>query len=308
MLFSIASLVALHVLLPLYFVYLLVKAGDRDQASWFLKAVTGGAFVLFLTIGGRWDWFSIYLRYVPALLFVGAVVVGYRRVRHRPYFTGREGREWLGTGVMTLEALVAVAIAVLGVSGHFYAEEPVRLAFPLQNGIYYVGQGGNSLVVNQHHPVRAQKFAVDVLELNGLGVRAQGIYPHEREEYAIYGETVYSPCDGTVTSAVDSLPVQDPPERNSERPAGNHVMIACKGVSVLLAHLQPDSVLVEKGQSVATGEPIGRVGNTGNSSEPHLHVHAVEGNPDGVLQGDGVPITFEGKFPVRNTVFEPSES
>jgi murein DD-endopeptidase MepM/ murein hydrolase activator NlpD len=115
---------------------------------------------------------------------------------------------------------------------------------------------------------------------------------------------VLSPCAGTVTAAVDSVPAQDPPQRDAEHPAGNHVMLACQEVSVLLAHLQPDSVRVEAGRPVKAGEPLGRVGSSGNTTEPHLHIHAVAGQPDGPLQGDGVPILLDGKLPARNTLFD----
>lgn len=304
MFFTLFAFTVFHVLLPVYFAYLLVRAADEDQLGWFLKAITGGAFALFLAVAGRWDWFSIYLRYVPVLLFAATAIIGYRRIRERPLFVGLKGKQWLGTGLAALETLVAVAIVVLSVVGQFYPEEPVRLSFPLQDGTYYVGQGGNSVVVNYHHPVEAQAFAADVTELDDLGVRAGGFYPQDREQYAIFGEPVYSPCDGTVTSSVDSLPGADPPQRDADNPAGNHVMIACKGVSVLLAHFQRDSVTVEEGQTVTAGEQVGRVGNSGNTTEPHLHIHAVRGRPDGVLEGDGVPMLFDGTFPVRNTTFE----
>lgn len=306
MFFILASLIVSHVLVPLYLTYLLAKAGDKDRFGWSLKAVLGVAFAVFLAFGGRWDYLSRYLRFVPALLIVGATVVGYRRIGHRPFYIGRQGKQWLATGISAFEALVAVAIAVLAITGHFYAEEPVRLAFPLQDGTYYVGHGGSNVMVNYHHAVRSQEFAVDIVELNDVGARAQGILPQERDAYVIYGETVHSPCDGTVTSTRESLAENEPLQRDPEHPAGNHVMVACKGVSVLLAHLQPDSVVVEEGETVTTGEPIGRVGNSGNSTEPHLHIHAVEGQPDGVLQGDGVPILFDGEFLVRNTAFERS--
>lgn len=301
-------MVALHLLLPIYFAYLVLKGDQKDKAGWLLHAVTGSAFVAFLTIGGRWDWVSMYLRYVPAILFIPALLIGARRVRGLPFYAGREGRQWLGTGMAVFEALLAIAFLVLTVRGQFYAEQAVRLSFPLQDGEYYVGQGGASVAVNYHHVNRAQAYAADIVELNELGLRAQGIYPQDREQFAIYGETVVSPCEGTVTAAVDGFQAQDPPQSDPEHPAGNHVMITCddtsRTVTVLLAHLQADSVAVQEGQTVGRGQRLGRVGNTGNTTEPHLHVHAVEGRPDGPLQGDGVPILFDGTFPVRNTLFQ----
>lgn len=47
-----------------------------------------------------------------------------------------------------------------------------------------------------------------------------------------------------------------------------------------------------------TGDAIGLVGNSGSTTEPHLHIHAVDPGTHA-----GVPITFEGRFPVRNSVF-----
>jgi hypothetical protein len=63
---------------------------------------------------------------------------------------------------------------------------------------------------------------------------------------------------------------------------------------VELAHLQRRSVRVAAGDPVTAGTPLGLVGNSGNTSEPHLHVHAETD------AGEGVPMTFEGRFLIRN--------
>lgn len=49
------------------------------------------------------------------------------------------------------------------------------------------------------------------------------------------------------------------------------------------------------------GQPVAEVGHTGNSTEPHLHIHA-EVYRDDLQQYVGVPILFDGKFLVRNSV------
>ncbi len=97
----------------------------------------------------------------------------------------------------------------------------------------------------------------------------------ELDRYPIFGATVHSPCDGAVVAAVDGRPDLIPPDTDREQLTGNHVVIACQGVSVLLAHFQNGSVGVQTGARVTNGQPLGRVGNSGNTSEPHLHLQAV---------------------------------
>ncbi len=55
------------------------------------------------------------------------------------------------------------------------------------------------------------------------------------------------------------------------------------------------------GQEVAVGDPLGQVGNSGKSSEPHLHIHAQRGIPDGApAGGEPLELTIDGRFLVRN--------
>ena len=98
------------------------------------------------------------------------------------------------------------------------------------------------------------------------------------------------------------------PEVDREHLAGNHVMLRCaeanthmnSGADVLLGHLRPGSVQVRAGARVAAGDWLGSVGNSGNTGEPHLHVHAQRPGPVGApLGGDPLPLVFGGRFPVR---------
>ena len=130
--------------------------------------------------------------------------------------------------------------------------------------------------------------------------------PEETGRYAVFGRDIHSPCAGRVIEARDGLKDLSPPQTDTENLAGNHVIVRCKrtepSVDVLLAHMREGSVAVESGQWVREGEPIGRVGNTGNTSEPHLHVHAVRTGSGSALKGEGVPIRFDGRFLVRNSL------
>jgi murein DD-endopeptidase MepM/ murein hydrolase activator NlpD len=63
------------------------------------------------------------------------------------------------------------------------------------------------------------------------------------------------------------------------------------------------SVLVRPGDRVQAGQPLACVGNSGNTTEPHLHIHAKRGDkPDSILDGEGMPMRFGGRWLIRNSV------
>ena len=94
---------------------------------------------------------------------------GPTRLRH-----GEGRRRWLKNPLTMLELLIILVGWVFAIRGLLTSNNPVELAFPLEDGRYYVLQGGSSFLMNYHHPVTAQQYAVDILELNDLGVRAAG--------------------------------------------------------------------------------------------------------------------------------------
>jgi murein DD-endopeptidase MepM/ murein hydrolase activator NlpD len=70
---------------------------------------------------------------------------------------------------------------------------------------------------------------------------------------------------------------------------------------VLLAHMRRGSVQVAGGERVSVGDPLGRVGNSGNTDEPHLHISAQRRRPgQALIGGDPVWVTIGGDFLVRN--------
>jgi murein DD-endopeptidase MepM/ murein hydrolase activator NlpD len=158
------------------------------------------------------------------------------------------------------------------------------------DGEWFVVWGGRTISQNYHAANRTQRFAMDLL------VRRDGS-SHEGdgkafEDYHCYGLPVLAPGAGRVLAAVDSLPDQKIGETDRAHPAGNHVLIDLgHGEYVLLAHLQPGSLAVKPGEVVKPGQPLGRCGNSGNTSEPHIHMHLQ--NSPAPLEGDGLPAFFE---------------
>ncbi|OYD06855.1 hypothetical protein CHM34_14870 [Paludifilum halophilum] len=227
----------------------------------------------------------------------------YFKVKHLPRRGPR--KRWRYRLSLLLYTVLSAyfGLAVLAAwSGYFYDGKPVRLQFPLKDGVYYTGHGGNATVINYHNAYPPQAFALDIVRLNRFGTRAAGLAPDEWERFVIYGDVIYSPCTGKVTEAKDGLKQMVPfemgektQEYRKKHAAGNHVIIRCQGVDILMAHMIPGSVAVKKGEPVEVGDPIGKVGNSGNTSEPHLHIHAER-------DGKGVPMTFEDRFLKRNSL------
>jgi hypothetical protein len=213
-------------------------------------------------------------------------------------------------GLLGLFALGAVGVAVWAVEGRWAPAGTVELAFPLRGGTYLVANGGRNTLLNAHQETRTagrarafrgQSDAVDLVRIDALGRRAQGLQPSDPAAYFIFGDTVYAPCPGMVVAAADGLPDQPPPITERAHMAGNHVVLACGEFWVLLGHLQRGSVRATPGLRVSAGEPVGRVGNTGNTAEPHLHIHAQTPGTDAApFAGTPIPMRLDGRYLSRN--------
>lgn len=303
MLVQILILLFVLLLLPAYLLAVFWKGKSADKFQWLLKFLYTGSYMAFLFMAGRWDWVSYYLRYLMIGLYVLAAVASYQQVKSSPFFVTSGSQRWRSNTSPLLELLVGIGLLAFVLRGYFYSLEPVNLTFPLRDGSYYVGQGGNAISINAHNISQSQRYALDIVKLNVAGLRADGLYPRELERYEIYGEPIYSPCDGQALVVVDGFPDLLPPQSDPENPAGNHVMLACEdNANVILAHMQNGSVAVSEGEMVTTGQLLGLVGNSGNTSEPHLHIHAVKAGSTDIFEGEALPMLFDGKFPVRNTV------
>lgn len=289
----IVVLAVIQIVLPIQLAYTLWRGRVDDRAAWFVRVAGIAAFGLWLFLAGRWDFFGYALRYVIAAALIAGAIAGFWRVRRMPW-TG-DGRFWRFSRVNDLALLVIGAgFLAFTLPGYSYAGAPVAVAAPLRGGAFYVAQGGGAPLLNYHNRFAPQRYALDIVELNALGMRAEGLQPEQLQRYVIYGEAVHSPCEGEIVERRDGLDNLIPPASDRDNPAGNHVVIACKGVRITLAHLQNGSVT--RASRVETGDLIGRVGNSGNTSEPHLHMHAER-------NGHGVPLLVEGRFLTRNERF-----
>ena len=292
-------LLVTQILLPGFFLLWLWRPRPVDRLGWATRVAYGASFIAFVTVIGRWDFLSATLTWGLPVLFVAAAALSYIPVR---------GLAWNASGSMirahgftAAMAVFFLAMTARALSGYGYQETAVSLAFPFTTGTYYIGQGGSSTTINYHHANQSQSYALDIVALNGFGARAKGLMPDDLADYVIYDREVKSPCTGVAISTHDGVEDNRISETNRQEPAGNHIILACGTARVLLAHFRKGTIAVSGGEIVTEGETLGRVGNSGNSSEPHLHMHAYLGGTLDYNEGQGVPMTFDGRFLVRGS-------
>ncbi len=167
-------------------------------------------------------------------------------------------------------------------------ETKTTLALPF-NGEWFVFWGGRNIDDNYHAVSKSQRFAYDLLVMkNGSSHSGDG---SKLADYYCYGTDVLAPAAGSVVWSCDSLPDQLPGQMDPKNPVGNGVVIEHgNGEFSLLAHMQPKSLRVKTGDKVKGSAVIGRCGNSGNTSEPHIHYHLQDG-PD-MKTAEGLPAPF----------------
>ena len=152
-----------------------------------------------------------------------------------------------------------------------------RTAQPIDNGLWV-----------------AQRFAIDFNKIDGRGFLAVGDRSRN-ESWPTYDQPVLAVADATVTVAQDRLPDQIPEAATPvtiEDADGNFVVLqVADGVHAFYAHLKPGSVDVQVGDRVTKGQLIGRTGNSGSSTGPHLHFQLMD-RPS-ALVADGLPFEID---------------
>jgi murein DD-endopeptidase MepM/ murein hydrolase activator NlpD len=150
-----------------------------------------------------------------------------------------------------------------------------------------------------------QRFAIDWLQLRPDGTTYTGD-PKDNRNYRAYGQQVFSVADGVVSEVKDGIPENVPGITSRAVPitletvGGNHIILNLgDGVYAFYAHLQPGSIKVKVGDHVRQGQALALLGNSGNSTEPHLHFQLIDTNSP--LGGEGLPYAFssfevEGKI------------
>lgn len=166
-------------------------------------------------------------------------------------------------------------------------------------------------------------YAIDFVPVDDSGRTApitlrSLLRPEPPETFPGFGRPVLAPVPGVVAAAHDgeadhaahrgvpSIGYALTQRRRAETGwvalAGNHVLIESEGVVVAVCHLQHGSVNVRPGQRVRVGDALGRCGNSGNSTEPHVHVQAIDSRD--VQRAGAVQLLFRGSLPRNGEIVD----
>jgi hypothetical protein len=314
------TLYLIQSILPLGLIIWLAFVPPRSLAGFWIQAIAIGLVLVAIGRVGIMTFPPWWTLYVFGALLVAAVINGSIRQRNMTRWPSRL-IGWLflagfaGIGLYAANVTRVALAAAATPQGRI-----VDLASPLASGTYLVANGGAAPEVNAHAalldqtvPAHRRYWAtahgVDLVALDRWGVRADGLIPSDPRRYVIFGRQVIAPCAGQIIAAIDGLPDMQVPQVDRAHLAGNHVILRCADADILLGHFRRGSVHVHIGQRLATGDAIAQVGNSGNTSEPHLHINAqLPGTLTAPFAGAPIPIRIERQYLVRNNRFAVSSS
>ncbi|MFJ7744675.1 peptidoglycan DD-metalloendopeptidase family protein [Peribacillus sp. NPDC097295] len=188
------------------------------------------------------------------------------------------------------------------------AQPAVTVNFPLKEQTV-IGWGGQYVKDNLPHAIwSSERWAYDLV------MEPFNMNSDNNEDYGIWNKEVHSPVSGVISATYDGEGDITPGSEDFHSLEGNYVYIELEetGTYLLLNHLKKDSVVVKVGDKVKPGDLLGRVGNSGSSSEPHLHIHHQRQNPSKTIHpvlAEGLPLFFEeisgSSMPVKGDIIAP---
>lgn len=184
------------------------------------------------------------------------------------------------------------------------APGPIVIGPPLRGSDWIAANGpGNrsghrrALIPVNGRATIAQRFAIDWVQMDKGDSTFSGD-PKDNKNYKAYGSDVLAVADATVAATKDGIPQNIPGATSRAVPitletiAGNHIILDLGGGNFCMyAHLQPGSLKVKVGDKVKRGQVLGLLGNSGNSTEPHLHFQVMDGPSP--LGAEGLPYLID---------------
>lgn len=242
---------------------------------------------------GAVSWVMLKLIFAPigVVLFIICLIVLIRSIIKKKNVFQR---------IISLILSVALAFPILMLINIIPMAYPTKLEHTSPTVTIYspfhepvlVGWGGDTVENNAPHVVWAsERWAYDlVMEPKNVG-------SDKLEDYGIYDKEIYSPISGVVVAAYDKEDDITPNTEEFISMEGNYVYIKINETQtfLLLNHLKKNSLVVKVGDYIEVGDYIGKIGNSGSTSEPHLHIHHQRQDPTKTVYpifAEGLPLYF----------------
>ncbi len=171
-----------------------------------------------------------------------------------------------------------------------FERNSTRMQLPFK-GEWFTFWGGDTKRENYHVLYKPQRGAFDfiVLDENNKSYQRSGT---RNEDYYAFGKPIYSVCDARVYKVGTGVEDNRPTQMNPNQAFGNYVVLKTENDEyIFYAHFEYDTIKVAEGDEVKQGQYLGNCGNSGNSSEPHLHLHIQDG--PNALNDNGAKCYFE---------------
>jgi len=291
----------------------------RSNFDLVLKTLAVGVLLCGLWLGSVWLFPPYWVLGVIAILFAVIAAFKWRSLNGNDIQKSSKLRTCMSNAPVLIIGPLGAYLGIMGYLGHGQTSEGLVIdlspPFKTEQKACVMSGGLNSLV-NQHNfsSIKpediGQTYGLDVIRTGALGFRTRRGYrvnpkPKDYAAYNIFDTEVYAPCAGLIVWSENNQADQMIGRRDRSWTSGNGVTLACQSVHIKLSHMKKGSVLVVEGERVEVGQPLGRIGNSGNTEEPHLHIHAEtvveEGNP--WSHGQPVHMRFDGRLMARGDCF-----
>ncbi|MGL1887698.1 MAG: M23 family metallopeptidase [Reichenbachiella sp.] len=272
------TLYLLQLILPIAFIILLIVIKPKNKFELIARSITAVLYTYYILITGQWHYMLSYYLMIPVCSLTAVALWSLWMNRRLKIWT-----EWnIGSIMAFFFFIMLLLITIPFISLPVNPSSIYHINFPLKNGLYSVTQGGNHPQIN-HHYLTAQmmgapnaKKGIDLVKLNAWGsdVNSLHTFPKQLNQYEIYGDSVYSPIAGKVYRVQNNK--ADHRMDSSHiwfKDNGNYIIIQNQSDYIVLGHLQQGTIVAQKGERLEVGQYLGRVGNSGYSSYPHLHLH-----------------------------------
>ncbi len=193
------------------------------------------------------------------------------------------------TVIIAYPITILFGISMLTYPTHEMKSETIKAINPIEKSILL---GGKDYKTHAVWP--SECYAYDIVK------EPYDINSKELTDFGVYLADVYCPVSGTIIDLKDNEEDISPNTEDFKSSLGNYIFMEIEetGTYLILAHLEKDSINFNVGDYVSKGMKIARVGNSGTTSEPHLHIQHQKNSPLEMIFpicSEGLPIEFENK-------------